>query len=270
MEGPGFRRDLYRGTAPYYDRFRVPYPGSLLGELAERAGAAGQGRLLDLGCGTGQLCFALCSRFAGVWAVDQEPGMIAFARAKARAAGVRNIRFVTSAAEDLSAPDAHFDLAAAGNAFHRLRRARVAASVLRWLRPGGYLALVWGGSPWEGGAPWQQELLAVMGRWQARAGLRDRVPPGYQQDRADRPDLMILREAGFEAAGTREFPVGWEWTAGQLIGFAYSTSILPRAALGDHAAGFEEDLRRSLHACEPAGRFPQTIRFACVLARRPR
>ncbi len=265
-----FRRDLYRGTAGYYDRFRVPYPGTLIGDLAERAGADGRGRLLDLGCGTGQLSFALHGSFADVWAVDQEPGMIAFARDKARAAGIGSIRFTVSAAEDLSVPDDYLDLATAGNAFHRLRRAQVAASVFRWLRPGGHLALVWGGSPWEGGAPWQQELLAVMDRWQTRAGIHSRVPASYQQDREDRPDLMILREAGFEPAGTREFPVAWEWTAGQLIGFAYSTSILSRAALGGHAGGFEEDLRRSLHACEPGGRFPQTIRFACELARRPR
>ena len=26
-DGPAFRRDLYRGTALDYDRFRVPYPG---------------------------------------------------------------------------------------------------------------------------------------------------------------------------------------------------------------------------------------------------
>ena len=50
-----FRRDLYRGTARDYDRFRVPYPRSLVDDLAERSGAACRGRLLDLACGTGQV-----------------------------------------------------------------------------------------------------------------------------------------------------------------------------------------------------------------------
>jgi ubiquinone/menaquinone biosynthesis C-methylase UbiE len=134
---PGFRRDLYRGTASCYDRFRGPYPGSLIDDLAERTGADGSGRLLDLGCGTGQISFALRDRFAEVWAVDQEPDMIAVARDKARAAGVGNIRFTVCAAEDLSVPGEYFDLAAAGNSFHRLRREQAAASLLRWLRPGG-------------------------------------------------------------------------------------------------------------------------------------
>jgi SAM-dependent methyltransferase len=266
---PAFRRDPFRGTAEFYDRFRAPYPRSLIGYLAERTGADGSGRLLDLGCGTGQISFALQSRFAGIWAVDQEPGMIGVARRKARSAGLRNIRFTVSAVEDLSVPDHYFDLAAAGNSFHRLRRDEAAASVLRWLRPGGYLALLWGGSPWEGDEPWQLELRAVMRRWRTRAGALDRVPAGFGQARSDRPDLVVLREAGFEPAGSQEFPAPWEWTADGLIGFAYSTSVLSRAALGRHTAGFEEDLRRCLHACDPGGRFRQTIRFACVLARRP-
>ena len=62
MADAEFRRDLYRGTAGYYDRFRVPYPAGLVGDLADRTGADGTGRLLDLACGTGQLSFALGAR----------------------------------------------------------------------------------------------------------------------------------------------------------------------------------------------------------------
>ena len=50
-----------------------------------RTGPSGRGRLLDLACGTGQLAFALRSPFAEVWAVDQEPDMVAVVRSKAAA-----------------------------------------------------------------------------------------------------------------------------------------------------------------------------------------
>jgi trans-aconitate methyltransferase len=62
-----FRRDLFRGTAAYYDRFRVPYPEPLISDLSERASLTGSGTLLDLACGTGQLTFALHERFAQTW-----------------------------------------------------------------------------------------------------------------------------------------------------------------------------------------------------------
>ena len=58
---------------------------------------------------------------------------------KAEAAGIGNIRALTSAAEHLSAREESFDLIAIGNAFHRLPRETVAASVLRWLQPNGFL-----------------------------------------------------------------------------------------------------------------------------------
>jgi len=269
VAGPVFRRDLYRGTARDYERFRVPYPPGLTGDLADRAGADGRGTLLDLACGTGLHGFALRPRFAEVWAVDQEPDMIAVVREKARAAGLRNVRAMTCAAEEFEAPGGSVDLVTIGNAFHRLPREAVAARVFEWLRPGGFLALVWGRGPWAGEAPWQRAMVATMDRWKTRARAHGRVPPGYEQARQDRPDGAILRDAGFEAAGTCQFLTEHDWTAEDLAGFALSTSVLSRAALGGMTEDFAADLRRELHASQPDGRFRQAMDFACDLARRP-
>jgi SAM-dependent methyltransferase len=269
VTGPVFRRDLYQGTAGYYDRFRLPYPQALTGDLAHRSGADGTGRLLDLACGTGQVCFALHARFAEVWAADQEPEMVAVVRDKARAAGLPHVRALAASAEDMSAPGASFDLVTIGNAFHRLPQDAVAARAFGWLRPGGFLALIWGSSPWDGQQPWQRALARTMDRWRARAGARDRVPAGYEQDRRERPDRGILAAAGFEIAGRYRFPVAHEWTPETLTGFALSTSVLSPAALGGMVADFGDDLRRELHACAASGRLTQTIDYAYDLARRP-
>jgi ubiquinone/menaquinone biosynthesis C-methylase UbiE len=269
MNDPQFRRDLFHGAARDYDRFRVPYPQSLTDDLAERSGADGRGRLLDLACGTGQLAFALQARFSEVWAADQEPDMIQVVAEKARAAGTGSIRLLTGPAETLALPGERFDLITIGNAFHRLPRERVAGRACQWLRPGGFLALAWCDSPWRGEAPWQQALSAAMRRWRARAATGDRVPAGYEQARSARPDRAILSESGFEFAGRREFRADHEWTAESLAGFLFSTSVLSRAALGGLAADFESDIRGELHAADPAGRFGQSISFACDLFRRP-
>ena len=78
-----FAADLYRGTAGYYDRYRLPYPEAMIEDLARTARVSGRGRLLDLACGTGQLTFPLRQRFADVRAVDQEPDMVEVVRVKA-------------------------------------------------------------------------------------------------------------------------------------------------------------------------------------------
>ena len=54
-----FAPDLYRGTAGYYDRFRLPYPDALTADLTRRTAPSGRGRLLDLACGTGQSLLAV-------------------------------------------------------------------------------------------------------------------------------------------------------------------------------------------------------------------
>jgi SAM-dependent methyltransferase len=264
-----FRRDLYRETAAYYDRFRLAYPSELIEDLAERSHLSGSGTMLDLACGTGQIAFAMCGYVAEIWAVDQEPGMIDVAAAKARTTGAGSIRCIACAAEDLSLPPDSFDLVAIGNAFHRLPRQLIAARTFSWLRPGGFLALLWGGSPWDGDAPWQQRLTEIMEHWRARAGIGGRIPAGYEQDRRERPDLAILRDAGFEHGGTYEFEVAHEWTAETIIGFLFSTSILSPAALGSNAGAFKRDVSSELHALSPTGRFRQDIRFDYVLACRP-
>jgi len=38
---PVFRRDLYRGTAEFYDEFRLPYPAELIDDLCVRIEADG-------------------------------------------------------------------------------------------------------------------------------------------------------------------------------------------------------------------------------------
>jgi SAM-dependent methyltransferase len=78
-----FSPDLYRGTAEFYDRFRLSYPDPLISDLVHRTRPSGRGRLLDLACGTGQLAFALRSSFAEVRAVDQEPADALAAQAAA-------------------------------------------------------------------------------------------------------------------------------------------------------------------------------------------
>jgi len=270
MADPEFRGDLYRGAARSYETYRRPYPQDLIDHLATRSGADRTGRLLDLACGTGQVAFALCHHFAEVWAVDQEPDMIEVATSKAAAAGLgARWRFHTCAVAELSAPAGAFDMVTIGNAFHRLRREQVAARALHWLRPGGYLALLWGGSPGDGDALWQQALRATTRRWQDRNGADQRIPPGYDAARRATPDVAILRAAGFEVTGRFEFAYTHDWTLDEIAGFLASTSVLSAVALGRAAPQFDADLRRELASHQPEGRFRQDATFAYDLARRP-
>jgi SAM-dependent methyltransferase len=268
---PQFAEDLYRGSAEYYDQYRLGYPDELIGELVRRAaGSGGDGRLLDLGCGTGQLTFALRQWFGEIWAVDQEPDMVAKVLAKAGAVGgAGQIKAIASSAETLRVEPGYFDLVVIGNAFHRLDRDLVAGRVLGWLKPGGYLALCWSLGHWAGDADWQRALAGTLDKWRAALGAQGRIPANWDGPRKVRPDAQVLAEAGFEVVGRREFAVEHRWTLAELGGLVRSTSFLPASVLGDQAAEFDADLAASVGPYGQDGIFTEMVSFACDLARRP-
>ena len=263
---PQFRSDLYRGTARFYDRFRVPYPNQLLDDLRVRAHLTGTGRLLDLACGTGQITFGLGSSFAEVWAVDQEPEAVEFARAKALEHGIDNVRWMVGRAEDVDA-DGLFELVAIGNAFHRLQRPVVAEAAMRWLVTGGHVALLWSNPPWDGGLAWQRVLAEALHHWTREAVWAERMPANLDQHVADEPHASVLESAGFSIVGEFQFVMPYEWNVQQLTGFMYSTSVLSQQALGRHVQAFERDLHARLLAVEPGGVFREEISFSYTLAR---
>jgi SAM-dependent methyltransferase len=264
-----FAADLYRGTAGYYDRYRLPHPEAMLADLVRRAGVSGHGRLLDLACGTGQLAFPLRRWFFEVWAVDQEPDMVEMVRAKAAAMGAGDVRPIVSDAGTLDAEPEYFELAVIGNAFHRLDRDLVAGRILGWLRPGGCVALCWSSGPWIGEEDWQRALAATLDRWRAALGAEHRVPAGWDLARRRRPDLQVLSDAGLEAAGRHELAVEHRWSVAELAGYIRSTSFLPASVLGEQAAAFDADLAASLGPHSHGGTFTETVSFAYELARKP-
>lgn len=60
---------------------------------------------------------------------------------------------------------------------------------------------------------------------------------GGERAREQRPDSVVLGAAGFEPLGAFRFPARHCWTADELIGFGFSTSIL-RHTLGSLVADF--------------------------------
>jgi len=263
---PQFRSDLYRGTARFYDKFRVGYAEALLDDLRVRADVSGEGRLLDLACGTGQITFGLGSRFHEIWAVDQEAEAVEFARARAMTVGIHNVRWIAGRAEDVDADD-YFELVTIGNAFHRLHRRRIAQSAMHWLKPGGDLALLWSNTPWTGCHQWQATLKDAVHRWTRK--VTERVPANLDQHLAEDPHTDVLASAGFTIVGEFDFATPHEWTVEQLTGFMYSTSFLSQDALGPNVLTFERDLRARLLDVEPEGIFREEIDFSYTLASKP-
>ncbi len=255
---PNYRVDLFAGTAEYYARFRPPYPPALIEHLTRRARISGQGRLLDLACGTGEVALAMYGSFAEVWAQDQEKEMIEMGQRKAGEVGAHNLRWLVGRAEDLEAPSGQFELVTIGSAFHRLDRLRVAQLARQWLPPGGYLAILGANSVWTGTERWQSLAVEVIERW---------TPARSKGQGASMTHQEVLAGSGYTDIGEERFSAPQRWTLDSFLGYLYSTSITSRAALGEKLPAFEADLRRALLSHDSSGIYQEQVQFSCMLAR---
>lgn len=112
------------------------YGGELIGVLAPAAGE----RILDLGCGTGQLTAEIAKSGAVVTGLDRSMEMIAEARRQ-----FPEIAFVVGDGTDFQM-DAPLDAVFSNAALHWMKPPKkVAASIARALKPGGRLVAEFGG-----------------------------------------------------------------------------------------------------------------------------
>jgi SAM-dependent methyltransferase len=127
-----------------YDKMREEGKGlnyaleqpAIRGLLRSEAEIAGK-RVLDFGCGAGEQARWLVEQGAAiVLGMDISERMLQ----KAMAQPHPKIKYMRSAAEDLSLPDGSFDLVTSSLMFHYIEDLRsLLASIRRWLKPGGRL-----------------------------------------------------------------------------------------------------------------------------------
>jgi SAM-dependent methyltransferase len=107
---------VFDEIAAEYDHHRPGYPDALIDHACEAAGLARGARVLEIGCGTGQLTRSLLDRGLRVTAV--EPGEQLIARARDRLAGVGEMQFVNARLEEASLPHARYEAVFSASAIH--------------------------------------------------------------------------------------------------------------------------------------------------------
>ncbi len=174
---------------PAYDLLtRVLGMNTVYKELIARADLGDGMRVLEIGCGTGNLTTHAKRAHPGADVTGSDPDPKALAQAQRKARGLTGIRFDRAYGQELPYGDGEFDRALSSMMLHHLDddvKAKTAAELHRVLRPGGTLHIVdIGGSmtPDDG--------------FMARRMLRSPHAAGNLGDGIPR----MLRSAGFDAA----------------------------------------------------------------------
>lgn len=131
---------------PYYDAL-----SRLLGitrvheTLIAQAELADGHRVLEIGCGTGNLTIRAKRAHPHAEVIGSDPDPLALGRAERKARGLAGIRFERGYAQRLPYADGEFDRVLSSMMLHHLdddAKTAAAAEVFRVLRPGGRLHLV--------------------------------------------------------------------------------------------------------------------------------
>jgi len=238
--------DLFAGTAAYYARFRPGYPAEFLTHVVERFKLDGRGRLLDLGCGTGQLTLPLASYVAEAIGLDPDPAMLAEAAVAAERTGAQNVRWLRGSDRDLDQLRHEIGtlrLALMGRSFHWTEQDALLRSLNELIEPDGGVVVVSDEERvWAGQEAWHETIRQTIHHWlgpQRRAGSGN-----YAVEH--RPFDDILAASPFPRVEHYHLTVERTPSIGEIVGYLYSTSFCSPTVLGDKRAAFEADLRQQL------------------------
>jgi SAM-dependent methyltransferase len=138
-------RDRLRSTfdeaASLYDEVRPGYPEDLFDDIVSLSRIPAGGRILEIGCGTGQATVPLARRGYRIQCIELGENMAAVARRNLKRYPNAEVR--TGAFEESFLQEGAFDLAVSATAFHWLDPAVAYPKAARALRDGGSLALFW-------------------------------------------------------------------------------------------------------------------------------
>lgn len=135
---------VFDPVADLYDRVRPQYPDALFDDLVALSCMPERGRILEVGCGTGQATIGLAGR--GYPMVCLEPGLRMAALARRNLSRFPHVTIVEQTFEVFSGARANecerFDLVMSAQAFHWVPRAVRFDLAADALRPGGALAIL--------------------------------------------------------------------------------------------------------------------------------
>ncbi len=255
------RRDLFKGTAKYYARYRPGYPRAFFADVVKKFSISRKERLLDLGCGTGQLAIPLAPYFEKVIAMDPEPEMLQEGKRQAKRAKAKNIQWVRGDSETLSRRMRRFKLVVMGRSFHWMDRDKVLKKLYRMIESGGGIIIV----AEHDVIPatkirWKKSVKKVIQKY---LGEERRAGSGVYKKQEERHQAVIARSL-FKESKILNYRATRTWTIPKILGHLYSTSFSSKAVLGKNRRSFEKDLKRALLVLNPKGKFIEQVNVEAI------
>jgi len=258
-----FEPNRFHSAAAHYLAGRPPYPPSLIRRVAEAVPVRDRHRVLDLGCGPGQLAIGFAYFAREVVGLDPEPNMLAAATEATRGL-TPNVSFRQGSSYDLSPELGCFRLVTMGRSFHWMDRAETLRRLDPLIDDRGAVALFHGNHADVPENAWVQQWRTIVDRYATRDGVRARIrsSEGWLRHEA------VLLASPFCRLETVSIIESRAITADSLIDRVLSMSSTSRSRIGARADQMVLELRELLPHIAPLGTLREVLEWRALIARR--
>jgi SAM-dependent methyltransferase len=189
-------------VAELYDARRPGYPEDLVDDILRISGIPPQGRILEIGSGTGKATLPFAQR--GYSILSLEPGRNLLDVARRNLVAFPHVSFVSARFEEWDYEQESFDLVISAQAFHWVPQEVRYEKTARLLKSHGHLAIFWNRDP-AADMQLRRELDQAY-----RQQAPELVSPGIPFEQVVESEASSLRESPyFDNVTIRQYP----WSA---------------------------------------------------------
>lgn len=257
-----FMPDRFKSNATHYLAGRAAYSPRLIRRVAQICHLDGTQRLLDLGCGPGQLSLAFSTWIDKGVALDPEPEMLRIAGGLGLGIAP-NIEYRLGSSYDLSPELGRFQIAVIGRAFHWMDRLDTLARLDKLIDPQGVVVLFATTHPDDPNAAWPSQYRALVDEYAQADPAREQ----RKSDAWERHENVLLQST-FTSLERVSIIETRRVTAESLIARAQSMSSLSPERLGARLDELLPRARTLLEAHAVDGWLDERVESVALIARR--
>jgi len=258
-----FNPELYRGTHEYYVKYRPAIPEEVIKVIVEHFDIKPSDRVLDIGCGTGQVALAMEDKCREMVCLDPDPEMLKWAK-KATKNSKMKITWLNYSAEDLGKIKKRlgaFNLATICRGFHWMNQNQVLKDLDDLIVGDGGVAVFSDGVLWSGDEKWQQAVKKIIQRY---LGEERRAGKGKFKVSEELWENILARSV-FKFVKTYDMPIKRNWNVKSIIGYVFSTSAAAPPLFGNQLNRFKKELKNTLLSINPKNTFQENATWYIVL-----
>jgi len=258
--------ELFSGTHKYYAKYRPGIPSEVINVIVKHFNIKPSDRILDVGCGTGQVALAMEGKCGEMVCMDSDSEMLKLAKRDTKDSKIK-LTWINRDAKDLGDLKKEigiFKIATICRAFHWMNQKQVLRDLDSLIDEDGGIAVFGDWSIWTGPEVWQRAVREVVQKYLGK----ERRAENKTFKKPDERWEDIIARSSFKCVKTQQVSIVRNWDIKSITGWLFSSSFARPDYFDDQLFAFKRDIKNTLLNINPKGVFQERGSFSMVLGNR--